>query len=177
MRGRQVAGVVLVAVGVALLVVNLTGVGGESIVLLGGLAFLASHLATGTYGFLVPGGILTGVGAATLSDAVPFELGLGAGFVLIVLFQLATGAPRDGGWWWPLIPGGIFTAIGVANLLDERVIRLALPGALIVLGLVALLTSRATVVDRPAETPAGPDEAASPDGTGPDPAQEPPAAG
>jgi hypothetical protein len=141
-RGRQVAGVVLVVVGVALLVVTLTGIGGELIVLLGGLAFLASYLGTRTYGFLVPGGVLTGIGAAMLLDELSFELGLGVGFVLIVLVQLVTGAPREGGWWWPLIPGGILTTIGVANLLDERTTRLVLPVALIVLGLLALLTAR-----------------------------------
>lgn len=142
MRGRQVAGVVLVGVGVALLVVTLTGVGGELIVLLGGLAFLASHLATRIYGLLVPGGILTGFGAAMLLDDLPFELGLGAGFVLIVLVQLVTGASREPGWWWPLIPGGILIALGVATLLDERTTQLVLPGVLIVLGLVSLLSAK-----------------------------------
>ena len=150
MRGRQIAGVVLVGVGVALLIVTLTGVGGELIVLLGGLAFLASHLATRSYGLLVPGGILTGIGASMLLDSLSFNLGLGAGFVLIVLVQLATGAPRDAGWWWPLIPGGILTALGGASLLDEPTTRLVLPGVLIVLGLVALLTSRAPAAEGPA---------------------------
>jgi hypothetical protein len=142
MRGRQVAGVVLVGVGVALLIVTLTGIGGELVVLLGGLAFLGSHLATRAYGLLVPGGILTGIGASMLLEELSLDLGLGAGFILIVLVQLATGAPRAEGWWWPLIPGGILTTIGVANLLDERMTRLVLPGVLIVLGLVALLTAR-----------------------------------
>jgi hypothetical protein len=167
MRGRQVAGVVLVGVGVALLVVTLTGVGGELIVLLGGLAFLASHLATRAYGLLVPGGILTGVGAAMLLDDLSFELGLGAGFVLIVLVQLVTGAPREAGWWWPLIPGGILVTLGVASLLDERTTRLVLPGVLIVLGLVSLLSARGAAPSDPGgtEADAGPD--AAPD-AGPD---------
>jgi hypothetical protein len=149
MRGRQVAGVVLVGVGVALLVVTLTGIGGELVVLLGGVAFLASHLATRSYGLLVPGGILTGIGAAMLLDDLPFELGLGAGFLLIVLVQLATGAPREGGWWWPLVPGGILVTLGVASLLDERTTRLVLPVVLIILGLVALLSARGPASTEP----------------------------
>jgi hypothetical protein len=176
MRGRQVAGVVLVGVGVALLIVTLTGVGGELIVLLGGLAFLASHLATRSYGLLVPGGILTGIGASMLLDSLSFELGLGAGFLLIMLVQLATGAPKDAGWWWPSIPGGILVTIGVANQLDEQTTRLVLPGVLIVLGLIALLTSRSPGAVRPegadAEAPAAP-ERASGDAERPEPGPDP----
>jgi hypothetical protein len=56
MVGRSFAGTLLVVIGVALLLINLTGVGGVAVVLLGGLAFLATYLATRSYGFLVPGG-------------------------------------------------------------------------------------------------------------------------
>jgi hypothetical protein len=164
MRGRRIAGVVLVGVGVALLIVTLTGVGGELFVLLGGIAFLASYLATRSYGLLVPGGILTGIGASMLVDSLSFDLGLGAGFVLIVLVQFATGAPRDAGWWWPLIPGGILTALGVASLLDERTTRLALPGVLILLGLLALLTARAPGGEGPVDA-----DVVDPSGPGPVP--------
>jgi hypothetical protein len=146
MVGRSFAGVMLVAIGVALLLIELTGVGGVAIVLLGGLAFLATHLATRSYGFLVPGGILTGFGAALVAEDLGLTsdiglLGLGAGFLLIPAVQLLTGAERDGGWWWPLIPGGILAVLGTLQRLEGGAAGLVLPGVLIILGLVFLLSA------------------------------------
>ena len=146
MVGRSFAGVLLVTIGIALLVINLTGVGGVAIVLLGGLAFLATHLATRSYGFLVPGGILTGFGAALVAEDLGFVadiglIGLGAGFLLIPAVQLLTGGERQAGWWWPLIPGGILTMLGVIERLQGDVAGLVLPGVLIILGLVFLLSA------------------------------------
>ena len=146
MVGRSFAGVLLVAIGIALLVINLTGVGGVAIVLLGGLAFLATHLATRTYGFLVPGGILTGLGAALVAQDLGFvadvaQIGLGVGFLLIPAVQLLTGGERQGGWWWPLIPGGILTSLGVIERLEGGAAGLVLPAVLIVLGLAFLLST------------------------------------
>jgi hypothetical protein len=144
MRGRSLAGALLVAIGVALLIINLTGVGGVAVVLLGGLAFLATHLATRTYGFLVPGGILTGFGAALVAEDLGLVadiglIGLGVGFLLIPLVQIVTGAPREGGWWWPVIPGGILIALGAIEFLQGGSAGLILPGILIILGLSFLL--------------------------------------
>jgi hypothetical protein len=146
MAGRSFAGVLLVAIGVALLLIELTGVGGVAIVLLGGLAFLATHLATRSYGFLVPGGILTGFGASLVAEDLGLAsdiglIGLGAGFLLIPLVQLLTGAERPTGWWWPFIPGGILALLGTLEKLEGRAAGLILPGLLIILGLVFLLTA------------------------------------
>jgi len=143
MQGRQIAGIALVGVGLSLLVINLTGVGAVAVLALGGLAFLAAYLATRTYGLLVPGGILTGLGTALVLDDVGLTqdtalLGLAGGFLLIPLVQLGTGGQRDAGWWWPLIPAGILGTIGVATLVDGRRTALVLSGTLIVLGLLAL---------------------------------------
>lgn len=146
MVGRSFAGVLLVAIGVALLVINLTGVGGVAVVLLGGLAFLATHLATRSYGFLVPGGILTGFGAALVAQDLGLTadiglLGLGAGFLLIPVVQLLTGWDRQPGWWWPSIPGSILTLLGAIEHLQGSAAGLVLPGLLIILGLVFLLSA------------------------------------
>jgi hypothetical protein len=178
MVGRSFAGVMLVAIGVALLLIELTGVGRVAIVLLGGLAFLATHLATRSYGFLVPGGILTGFGAALVAEDLGVVtdiglLGLGAGFLLIPAVQLLTGAERPSGWWWPLIPGGILVLLGSLDKLDGRAAGLILPGLLIILGLGFLLaaarsgpqTLAAGHLDDPAAAPG-----ADPEGPeGPDP--------
>jgi len=173
MHGRQVAGVILVAVGVSLLVIEMTGVGGVAILLLGGVAFLSAFVATRSYGFLVPGGILTGLGTAlVLTDAgivtVPPQLGIGAGFLLIPLLQLVLRAPREGGWWWPLIPGGILTTIGVAELFEGVPASLVLPGVLIVVGLAFVASGARGAGRRAAEREAAlAGEGSAAPGTGP----------
>ena len=144
--GRSFAGALLVVLGVALLLIELTGVGGVAVVLLGGLAFLATYLATRSYGFLVPGGILTGFGGALVAEDLGLVgdldlVGLGVGFLLIPLVQLLSGGRREGGWWWPLIPGGILTGLGVVEHLRGDTAGLILPGLLIILGLSFLLSA------------------------------------
>lgn len=146
MVGRSFAGALLVVLGVALLLIELTGVGGVAVVLLGGLAFLATFLATRAYGFLVPGGILSGFGAALVLEDLGVVtdvalLGLGAGFLLIPVVQLLSGLPREGGWWWPTIPGGILAALGLLEHLRGSAAGLVLPGVLIIVGLVFLLSA------------------------------------
>jgi hypothetical protein len=187
MRGRSLAGALLVAIGVALLVIDLTGVGGVAVVLLGGLAFLATHFATRSYGFLVPGGILTGFGAALVAQDLGLVtdvglFGLGAGFLLIPVVQLMAGAPRDGGWWWPLIPGGILVALGAIEYLQGDAAGLILPGILIILGLSFLLSAarRAAEPAEGAEGEAGPAPADGPGAPGvsdPAPGSAPAASG
>jgi hypothetical protein len=144
--GRSFAGALLVVLGVALLLIELTGVGGVAVVLLGGLAFLATYLATRSYGFLVPGGILTGFGGALVAEDLGLVgdvnlAGLGVGFLLIPLVQLLSGGRRDGGWWWPVVPGGILTGLGVVEHLQGDTAGLILPGLLIILGLSFLLSA------------------------------------
>lgn len=162
MVGRSFAGTLLVVIGIALLLINLTGVGGVAVVLLGGLAFLATYLATRSYGFLVPGGILTGFGAALVAQDLGLVadvalFGLGGGFLLIPVVQLLAGAPRDSGWWWPLIPGGILVALGAIEYLQGDAAGLILPAVLIILGLAFLLSA----ARRPPAGPATSDQDAS----------------
>lgn len=143
MVSRQFAGVLLIALGVAQLVISLTGTGVEIAVTLGGAAFLAAFLATRAYGFLVPGGVVTGVGVGLVllarggSFAV-LELGLAGGFLAIPLLQLVTGSPRERGWWWPVLPAGILGALGAATLIDAQLVAYGLPGLLVLTGIVAV---------------------------------------
>ena len=173
--GRSFAGVLLVVLGVALLLIEVTGVGGVAVVLLGGLAFLATFLATRSYGFLVPGGILTGFGSALVLEDLGLVadvglLGLGAGFLLIPVVQLLSGARREGGWWWPCIPGGILAGIGLLEHLRESAAGLVLPGLLIIVGLVFLLSA---ALRRPEATPTAPPAEDAATGPG-DPSRPPP---
>jgi hypothetical protein len=146
--GSWVGGVVLIAIGVAFLLGQLLPNAGRFVPLLVGLIFLAVFLATRNYGFLVPGGIVTGVGVGivlTMEDQGRvggglFLISLGFGFVgifiLAALFRLRENHP------WPLIPGGILCTIGLITLGGTRydeVARVAWPAVLIALGLLFVL--------------------------------------
>jgi hypothetical protein len=113
-----------------------------------GLSFLAVFLVTRRYGFLVPAGIVTGVGAGIVLAMEDqgrvggglFLVSLGLGFIGIVilgaLFRLQENHP------WPLIPGGILCTIGLITLAGTRygdVARYAWPVVLIGLGVLFVL--------------------------------------
>lgn len=147
-RGAIVPGVILVALGLALLAAQFVpGLGGEVVLLGLGAAFLAVGFYQRAYGLLIPGCILTGLGTGIAAgDALGGELvvvGLGLGFIAIwVIDRLYTRASN----WWPLIPGGILLTVGIAIALPDIapvVVRLW-PIVLIVIGvaLVAVALGR-----------------------------------
>jgi hypothetical protein len=148
---RSVAGIILIALGGLFLLGEYLRVGGEAIVALIGAAFLVAYALTRQYGFLVPGGIMTGLGIGIIYEdrvsagGAPVLLGLGAGFVLIYAVSALRG--RMPGDWWPLIPGGILAAIGLMLASDAT-------GALAVVGrwwpLVLVLVGLYIVLRRPA---------------------------
>jgi hypothetical protein len=114
---RSVGGVVLIVLGVLLLLGQRLEVGGEAVVALIGVAFLTAYLLTRQYGFLVPGGIMTGLGIGIIYEnrldgsGAPVLLGLGAGFLTIYAVSSLRG--RVPGDWWPLIPGTVLAFIGL----------------------------------------------------------------
>ncbi len=126
-RGRIVAGISLVTIGLLTLVmqfgepINL----GQYFLNVLGLIFLIWGLTTDLFGLLIPGGILSGLGLGTYLVSGPlsglegqatgavFLLSFAAGWVLITLLSIFT---REGLQWWPFIPGGIMAAIGAALL-------------------------------------------------------------
>ena len=55
-----VPGLILIAIGAILFLVQTTAIGGEVIVAVIGAAFLVAYAFTRQYGFLIPGGIVTG---------------------------------------------------------------------------------------------------------------------
>src|SRR3972149_3746454 len=93
----SVAGMVLIVLGGLFLLEQRVGgggggggaVGGEAVVALIGIAFLIAYALTRQYGFLVPGGILTGLGIGIIyenrleGNGAPVLLGLGVGFLAI----------------------------------------------------------------------------------------------
>ena len=149
-------GVILIAIGSAIAAVTWFGIGGEITVLVIGLVFLVAYTATRNYGFLVPGGILAGLGLGILAqplvptgyDGAPVLLGLGAGFVgIYVVDELVTHRVTR---WWPLVPGlgllaiGALIAAGAYGALD-MVGAYAVPVLLILLGVWFLVRPRRTV--------------------------------
>ncbi len=133
-RDRVVFALVLIVVGVIGLITQVwrptTDVGGWVVGLIG-LGFLGAFLYTRQYGYLVPGGIMTGLGAGiVVSQVVTWTssqgeggavvLGLGLGFLAIwVIGALMRTAQNH---WWPMIPGGILVIVGAALLIGGTAI-------------------------------------------------------
>lgn len=123
-RGRIVGGIALIVFGLIALAAQFVDLGealGLLIVPTLGVIFLAWGLLTRQSGLLIPGGILSGIGAGTLLITGPFETASGdvQGGVFMLAFAL--------GWflipilsilftndshWWAVIPGGIMAVIG-----------------------------------------------------------------
>lgn len=154
--GAYVGAAILILVGLAALAANLgadTYVY-ESIPLVIGVAFFVAYAVTRKYGFLVPAGILSGLGIGILApsllnvtdqQAAPYVLaGIGLGFISI--FAIDVLVTRTAVRWWPLLPGGVLVVIGssasVANQQISDQFRIVVPVLLIVLGVSILLASR-----------------------------------
>lgn len=146
-----VAGVVLILLGALFLLGQWLNVGGEGVVAMIGLAFLAAYAFTRQYGFLVPGGIMTGLGIGIIyedrlqAEGAPVLLGLGLGFISIYVISRVRGRmPAD---WWPLIPGGVLTMIGLFLAAGQTGLLGAVgrwwPLVLIVIGLYIIFRQRA----------------------------------
>jgi hypothetical protein len=152
--GAYVGAVLLIVIGLAALVANLGGDKYiyEAIPLAAGVAFFVAYASTRQYGFLVPAGILSGIGAGLLASSVfnatdqqvaPYLVdGIGLGFLSI--FAIDVLVTRTAARWWPLIPGGVMVVIGSSASLtrqqvtDQVGIWVAL--FLIVLGVAMLFT-------------------------------------
>ncbi len=122
-------GVILVVVGAVLLVTRFALVQTAPAWLLGlgvGLALIA--IVTPSYGALVGGMILLGLGAGMLlgdrgvgglSNGSWTLLGLGAGFIGIWVLALLLKLRSH---WWPLVPGLVLIAVGGARLYKQFVL-------------------------------------------------------
>lgn len=153
MATNRVLGLLLIGLGGVLLLTLTTDLDGEVVVGFLGIAFLVASAHQRSYGFLIPGCLLTGlaVGLAlenlgVSAEVVPF--GLGAGFVAIaVVDRLVT--PGRSAWWWPLIPGGVLltTSLGAVTGVPNLG-RYLVPAALIVVGAVLLLRPREDASER-----------------------------
>ena len=150
--GTVVLAAVLIVAGVCALIGNLVSdrIGGDMVPLAVGLVFLTAYFVTRRYGFLVPGGIVTGVGAGILladiagtadNGAIVVVAG-GLGFLAIYFLDVLMTHSSDR--WWPVIPGGLMMLGGAATATDavwgSQVARIAAPLVVIALGVILLVT-------------------------------------
>ena len=151
-RREQVPGLALVIIGATLLVLLQLGATGEVVVALVGAAFLVVYAATRSYGFLVPGGILTGLGIGLVLESIlalggGVLLSLAAGFAFVALLDRIAGGRREGGWW-PLIPAGILAVTGLTQVLGGwEILRQWWPLALIAVGVAGFVRAYRRDVD------------------------------
>lgn len=144
MAGNRFVGLILIALGVALLLMLTTDLGGELVLGFLGIGFLIAYVVSRRYGYLIPGAILTGLGTGLLvagqgGPDVSVVLGLGGGFLAIGVVDRLVG-PTGSGWWWPFIPGGVLVLAGVSTLIGVVDFgRYLLPAVLIVVGAALLL--------------------------------------
>lgn len=123
-RNRIVGGVALIALGLIALAAQFIDLGETAGLLIVpglGIIFLLWGLLTRQSGFLIPGGILGGIGLGILLITGPYEianeelqggvfmLAFALGWFLIpILSTIFTGDNH----WWALIPGAIMALIG-----------------------------------------------------------------
>ena len=118
---RTRSALTLIVIGLFLLVGQLTGQWSWTMLILG-LGFLGAFFWSRNYGWLVPGGILTGLGVGIVLNSTwrnppdNFEAGmilvpLGLGFVLIWVLDVVFTRHSNA---WPLIPGSILVLVGLA---------------------------------------------------------------
>jgi hypothetical protein len=113
----KVTGAILVLAGLVLFVLQLTTSVTISIMfLVGGFIFIAAYYNKHSYGLLIPGCILVGMGLGQLGDEYldflhsPSYIGLGLGFLgIYAVDKLHRGSTP----WWPLVPGFILLLMGL----------------------------------------------------------------
>jgi hypothetical protein len=142
-RARLIPGLILIVLGIALLLAQyFESVPGVLLTLLG-LAFLIPYALTRSYGLLIPGCILAGLGIGLLFDRPPqvtqiaVPVGLGLGFIAIFVVQLIVVRSSH---WWPLVPGGILVLAGIAEGVPQAqvLIEKGWPLILVLIGLMIL---------------------------------------
>ena len=159
-RDQIVFAIILIVVGVAGLAARIwqpSGNVGGWVVAAIGLGFLGAFFYTRRYGYLVPGGIMTGLGIGIVasqtfaSTSAETEgglvvIGLGAGFLSIwAIGSLVQVAESH---WWPLIPGGILATVGTALLVGGGAIQALDYWGFVLVGIGLIVIARAFMGNR-----------------------------
>ncbi len=145
-RDPLVGGLVLVIIGIVLLAAQFTPDFARYVVLVIGLILLAIFAVNRSYGALVSGAIVTGVGAGVVLGSI-YEgqmagaavlMAMGTGFLAIwVVSYLLAMRERH---FWPVVPGAILFFIGGGLAVDENATDWIAywPVVLIVIGVVVM---------------------------------------
>jgi hypothetical protein len=163
-KGRGlVGGLILILIGVYALISQYVPLDFSNLTLPSlGVIFIVLAFATRSRGLLIPGGILSGIGAGTVvasyyhfpeqQSGGVLLLFFAAGWVLIVvlslLMNLVEGTPNRRSLWWPLIPAVPMVFIAVPLLMGGDALKvlnlygLAWPILLIGLGIFILFVRR-----------------------------------
>ena len=147
---RIAAGVILVLFGLATLLQRWLDIG-NYIVLLLGLAMLVWGSVSHRSGWIIPGGVLSGIGLGILAMQGPWQIPVAVqngvfllcfalGWFLITLLTALFTCTQ----WWALIPGGIMAVIGGTILVTNGAVRwmdlnLVYAAVLIIVGLFLLV--------------------------------------
>ena len=171
-RNDWIGGLILIGLGLLFLLNQLSGWDifstlGTFIVLGLGLIFLVWGVLTREPGLMIPGGILSGIGAGIVLIAGPFAIPAGyddgavflgsfaVGWALITLFSAIF---SDKTQWWALIPALVFALISGALLQDGSLMVVVewlgklWPVFLIFAGLVVLFGARKGATREPDTT-------------------------
>ena len=141
-RARLIPGLILIVLGIVFLLMQYFEFGPGLFLTLLGLVFLVPYALTRSYGLLIPGCILAGLGVGLIfergfSTNITVPIGLGLGFIAIYVVQLVVGRWSH---WWPLIPGCILVLVGLAEGVPQAATLLekGWPLVLIAIGLAIL---------------------------------------
>jgi hypothetical protein len=142
-RVRLIPGLILIVLGIAFLLVQFFEIGPALFLTLLGLVFLIPYFFTRSYGLLIPGCILAGIGLGLVFDRPPLNtgiavpIGLGLGFVAIFAVHLIVARQCH---WWFLIPGGILVLVGIAEGIPQAqtLVEKGWPLVLVLIGLLIL---------------------------------------
>ena len=164
---KWVGGIVLIAIGGALLLGQVVDEFQQFVVLAIGLMLLALFAVTRNPGTLIGGSIVTGLGVgvaiAANTEGEPAGaavlFGLAGGF--LGLWIIGTLLHVKGVTFWPLIPGTIMVLIGGVVLAGAEVAQqyeMLWPIGLILIGIIVLVAARQQRGrhSAPTENPAGP---------------------
>jgi len=140
---RPSGAIALIIVGAILFALQFSrGPSGAIVFLVVGAALLAVYFQRKSYGFLVPGCILLGLGLGAVGERTGIDLdnfGLGLGFLAIFVVDTIV---RGRTHWWPLIPGVALLLSSVSDSPVLRVLTRGWPLILILVGVLLLLRNR-----------------------------------
>ncbi|MDP8202714.1 MAG: hypothetical protein P9M11_11325 [Candidatus Tenebribacter burtonii] len=153
-KGQIIAGIILILVGLSISGLRLfIGFHQNSFMLLLGGLFIAAYFYKDSYGLLIPGCLITGLGLSSLNygffrhSPLLSILGLGFGFISIFVIDLLNKGKTH---WWPLIPGGILLLTGLSfrPFSIWQIFHIGWPVILIALGLWIILKSTGLIKDK-----------------------------